>query len=229
MNKKPRHFSIWKYSVVTAVMVSNLLVQLPSYSLQFPPTNGTGAPERTASGGRRDDSCTPTGGIPATALVPANNLGTTVSQTPTLFFYIPQTKAKTAELALLDNQGNELFAKRIALSSNSGIIKVDFPSTANLEINKNYRWEFAIVCDTEDRTQDRFIQGTIQRIPLSAALKAKLERADSLKKAQLYAEAKIWQESLGIAAQLHPTNPRPWEELLSSVGLEAIASQPFIE
>jgi hypothetical protein len=54
----------WKYAVL-AFMGSSLLVQLPVLSLQFPPTGGTGAPERTASGGRRGD-CTEVGALPAT-------------------------------------------------------------------------------------------------------------------------------------------------------------------
>jgi hypothetical protein len=216
----------WKYAVL-AFMGSSLLVQLPVLSLQFPPTGGTGAPERTASGGRRGD-CTEVGALPATALVPQNNLVTTVSETPILFFYIPQTKTKTAEFVLMDNQGNEFFHTKIALPSKSGVMKVVVPSTAKLEENKTYRWEFSIICNTLDRTGDRYIQGMLQRTPISRELKTKLKAAEPLKQAELFAGAKIWHESLAIAAKLRGTNPNAWEELLKSVGLGAIASKPFV-
>jgi len=217
----------WKYAVL-AFVGSSLLVQLPVLSLQFPPTGGTGAPERTASGGRRGDSCIGAGALPATALVPQNNLGTTVSQTPTLFFYIPQSTTKTAEFVLMDNERNELFQTNIALSGKSGVMRLDVPSTVKLEENKTYRWEFSLICNTQDRSGDRYIQGMLQRTPLNRELKAKLVAAKPLQQAELFAKAKIWQDSLAIAAQLRGTNPKAWEELLKSVGLGAIASQPFV-
>ena len=216
----------WKYAVL-AFVGSSLLVQLPVLSLQFPPTGGTGAPENTASGGRRGDCIAP-GGLPATALVPQNNLVTTVSETPTLFFYIPQTQTKTAEFVLMDNQNNELFQTKIALPGKSGVMKLVVPSTVKLEENKTYRWEFSIICNTQDRSGDRYIQGTLQRTPLNRELKAKLVAAKPLQQAELFAKAKIWHESLAIAAQLRGTNPKAWEELLKSVGLGAIASKPFV-
>ncbi|MFB8791896.1 MAG: DUF928 domain-containing protein, partial [Potamolinea sp.] len=143
-----------------AAIISTLLVQLPVYSLEFPSTSGTGQPARTASGGRRNDSCVNVQAMPPKALVPQNQLGTTVSQAPTLFFYIPKTNTKTAEFALMDNQGNEIFLKKIALPDTSGVIKLDLPPTVQLETNKTYQWELAIICDTQDQTRDRFIQGT---------------------------------------------------------------------
>ncbi len=222
----------WKYAVL-AFMGSSLLVQLPVLSLQFPPTGGTGAPERTASGGRRGrqvsrDSCINPGGIPATALVPQNNLGTTVSERPTLFFYVPQSKTKMAEFVLMDNEHNEIFQTKIALPGKSGVMKLDMPSTVKLEENKTYWWEFSIICNIQDRLDEPFIQGTLQRTPLSPELKTKLKAAKPLQQAELLAQAKIWQESLAIAAELRGTNPKAWEELLKSVGLGAIASQPFV-
>ncbi|HEY9612626.1 DUF928 domain-containing protein [Allocoleopsis sp.] len=216
----------WKYAAL-ALVGSSLLVQLPALSLQFPPTGGTGAPERTASGGRRGDFCIQAGALPATALVPKNNLGTTVSETPTLFFYIPQSETKTAEFVLMDNERNEIFQTKITLPGKPGVMKLDVPSTVKLEENKTYWWEFSIICNTQDRSGDRYIQGMLQRTPLSPELKTKLEAAKPLQQAELLAQAKIWQESLAIAAQLRGTNPKAWEELLKSVGLSAIASQPF--
>jgi hypothetical protein len=44
----------------------------------------------------------------------------------------------------------------------------------------------------------------------------------------MYARAKTWRDALLIAAQLWSANPRAWEDLLDSVGLPAIAKEPFV-
>ncbi|MEQ9553198.1 MAG: DUF928 domain-containing protein [Coleofasciculus sp. G3-WIS-01] len=199
--------------------MSSVLVSSLGYSLKFPPTDGTGAPERTASGGRRDLSCLQADSMSLTALVPRNNLVTTVSETPSLFFDIPQTRAKTAELVLMDNQGNELAQKMIPLTGEAGVMDVKLPATAKLEMNQIYRWELAIICNSQDRTQDVFIQGKLQRRELPAELVRQLETSDLPQQAQLYAEAGIWHESLAIALRLRDTYPNALAGLLQSVGL----------
>jgi len=155
----------------------------------------------------------------ATALVPQNNLVTTVAEKPSLFFYLPVTQAKTAEFVLMDNQGNELAQKMIKLTDEAGVIEVKFPYSAQLEMNQIYRWELAIICNPQDRTQDVFIQGKLQRQELSSALVSQLETADLLQQAQLYADAGIWHESLAIALKLRDTHPNALAGLLQSVGL----------
>lgn len=213
------YLAVLKYSLSVAILLSSVLCSSIGYSLKFPETSGTGAPERTASGGRRDQSCMQGGAMSATALVPQNNLVTTVAEKPSLFFYLPVTQAKTAEFVLMDNQGNELAQKMIKLTDEAGVIEVKFPHSAQLEMNQIYRWELAIICNPQDRTQDVFIQGKLQRQELSSALVSQLETADLLQQAQLYADAGIWHESLAIALKLRDTHPNALAGLLQSVGL----------
>lgn len=210
------------------VIISSLVTQLPTYSLEFPSTTNRGAPARTAGGGVRGDSCTEKG-VPLTALVPNNNIGTTVAANPTFFWYVPESSAQSAEFVVLDNEGNEVYLKTFALPRTSGVVKLALPQTASLAINKNYRWEFAVICNPQDRTQDQVIQGLIQRSEPDSDLKTKLEKASPLEQAELYAKAKIWQETLTLAAQLRSSHPDTWEGLLKSVGLDAIAKKPLID
>ncbi len=150
-------------------MVSSLLVQLPTHSLDFPPTGGTGAPERSASGGRRDDSCIEAGMLTTVkVLIPNNSSGNTLDKVSKVLIQIPKTKAKTAEFVVMDEEGNELFEKAVALPGTAGVMQLDFPPNITLETNKNYRWEFSIICDTQDRTKDGFVQGTLQPSQLSS-------------------------------------------------------------
>lgn len=214
-----------KYSAVlnhllsVGIVLSSVLFPSIGYSLEFPETSGTGAPERTASGGRRDQSCLQGGAMSATALVPLNNLVTTVAEKPSLFFYLPATQAKTAEFVLMDNQGNELAQKMITLTGEAGVMDVKLPDTAKLETNQNYWWELAIICNPQDRTQDLFIQGKLQRQELPTEFVRQLETADLLQQAQLYADAGIWHEALAIALRLRDTHPNALAGLLQSVGL----------
>jgi hypothetical protein len=72
------------------------------------------------------------------ALMPQNNLGITVSDTPTLFFIFLKLK-QNSTITLMDNEGNELLEKAIALPEKPGVMKLNI--SVKLEENKLYRWE----------------------------------------------------------------------------------------
>ena len=199
-------------------------------SLQFPQTSDRGAPARTVGGGSRGSSCVVEGETPLVALMPTrNNVGTTVAAQPSLFWYIPQNRAQLAEFVLINNEGNEVFAETITLAGTSGILKLTFPATVALEIGKDYLWQFAILCDLEDRESDVFVRGVLQRIELGESLKNQLKFATALEQAKLYANAGIWHDSLTIMAELRSSMPAEWEEFLNSIGLSDIANSRFLE
>ncbi|MEB3335890.1 MAG: DUF928 domain-containing protein [Leptolyngbyaceae bacterium] len=202
----------------------------PALALQFPPTKGRGAPSRTVGGGTRDgSSCLASNKTSLTAIAPDNNIGTTATDNPTFFWYVPQTTATTAEFFMMDDQYQEVYLQAIDLPSKAGIVKIKLPPAVKLQPHKTYRWEFAVVCDPQDRTRDRLVNGWVERIPLNAQLQTRLTKASALDKAKLYAQASLWQETVALAAELRPQYPQEWEGLLKSVGLGAIAREPFIE
>jgi hypothetical protein len=226
------------------LLATSLVFSMPSYGLEFPPTGGAGAPGRTAGGGMRGSACT-TKGTPLTALVPGDGVNTLAGNRATLFVYVPTVGAvikngkpvvdtrgnkvyPKAELTVTDEMGNDVGTKEVALTGKPGVLQVSLPEKATLQPNKKYFWEFAIVCDAEDRTKDQVVQGLLQRVQLSSEVQTALKGATPLKQAELYAKAKIWQETLVTAAQLRNTNPKAWEDLLNSVGLKALAKEPFI-
>ncbi|MBD2181941.1 DUF928 domain-containing protein [Planktothrix sp. FACHB-1355] len=211
-----------------------LLAQMPSewkVSLEFPPADDRGAPERSAGGGTRGPSCVESGVLPVTALMPTrDNVGTTASTNPTLFFYVPKTIAKSAEFVVVDEQGKEVYLSSFPLAATGGIVKVHIPQSASLQVGKDFVWQFALICDGSDRSKDQFVRGTIRPIELSSDLKQKLQQASSpLEQAKLFAEARIWNETLAIVAELRNTYPTEWEQLLKSVGLEALAAEPIVD
>jgi hypothetical protein len=165
---------------------------------------------------------------PLTALMPVNNVGTTVSANPTLFVYVPKTNTKEAEFSVLDDRGKDVYLEKVQLTGEAGVVKVSMPESAALKTGKDYTWSFSIVCNAQERSGDIFVRGLLQRTELSADLKSELEKAAPLEQAKIYARAKVWNETLALVAQLRNSNPEEWEQLLKSVGLEAIAQAPFI-
>ena len=162
-----------------------------------------------------------------TALMPGDNVGTTVATEPTLFVYVPQNTAESAELVVIDEEGNPVYSKNFEIQSANGIVKVNLPKDAGLSQGQEYMWQFSLVCDSNDRAADRYVQGTLKRVELTSDLQQKLQAASPIEQAQLYAEAGIWNETLITLADLRNSNPKEWEELLDSVGLKEISAEPF--
>ncbi|MEH2176780.1 DUF928 domain-containing protein [Nostoc sp.] len=74
------------------------------------------------------------------------------------------------------------------------------------------RWYFTMICDFQDRAQDRSVKGSFQRTEVSSSLKSQLARTGLLEQAKIYAESQIWQEALNTFAQLRREKPTEWEE-----------------
>ncbi|MBD2042916.1 DUF928 domain-containing protein [Microcoleus sp. FACHB-672] len=198
-------------------------------SLKFPKTSDRGAPRRTAGGGSRgdDSSCTDSK-MPLTALMPTrNNVGTTAAGNPSFFFFVPKTTAKQAEFVLVNEKGEDVYVNTFAIADAAGVVKVSLPETTALEVGKYHTWQFALICNEQDRKNDEFVQGFIRRSELSADMKRKLEKATPLEQAKIYANARVWNETVTILAQLRDSQPAQWEQLLKSVGLQKFASEPF--
>lgn len=240
-----------KYLSCLSTLVLTLSVELMSFSLaapppraqstrvnvRFPPTTSVGAPARTAGGGRRSVVSCVTGKTPLTALAPTNNVGTTVSANPTLFLFVPETIAESAEFILVDEQGNDIYETSVAIDGTPGVVKLNLPATVSLEAGKQYLWQFALICDPEFRLPDEAVQGLLERTELSPQQQRQVAQfAEPLKQAEAYAQARIWQETIAILAKLHQARPNDpvvteaWKELLNSVQLEeAIVTAPLVD
>jgi hypothetical protein len=226
--------ALWVAQLVTFfLMTPPLRAQSFEVSVKFPPTEEVGAPSRTGGGGTRS----PRGPcinskIPLTALTPRNNLATTVSAHPTLFWYVPPTTAKSAVFLVSDPQGKEVYQTTLELKNTPGVVKLRLPTTVSLETGKAYRWAFSLICDPDNGDQDVLVEGLLERSELNSKQKAQLAAAkEPLQQAEVYAAAGIWQETVALITQLRQDHPndskiaRAWKELLESVGLPAIATE----
>lgn len=194
------------------------------------------APENRRGGATRSDDCKLSKKT-IKALLPANNLGLTVEKYPTFFIYIPPASSRLVEFELREGSKNQVVYKtRFVAPNNPGVISFSLPknkSVEPLEVGKNYRWFFSVICNPEDRAEDIFVQGWVQRIEPSATLVSQLEKAPPRDRPNIYAEAGIWHETLATLAELRYSNPQDvtlvndWKELLKSVGLSDVAEEPF--
>jgi hypothetical protein len=162
--------------------------------------------------------------------MPTDGVVTTVAANPTLFIYVPENISREAALYVEDEEGNEVYRATFVPNQSAGVVKLSLPETVSLAVGKNYQWSFALTCDSEEGSEAAIVWGWFRRTQLSPNLKTKLEQEkDPLEQAKLYADHRIWQETLTILASLRDSNPTEWEELLKSVKLEAIAQKPFVE
>jgi hypothetical protein len=199
----------------------------PFVSLEFPPSRDRGSLDGTVGGGTRSgNSCTSSQGIPLTALMPnSSNVGKTVRDNPTLYWYVPETTATMGEFVLIDEDSNEVYFESFELPDTPGIVSLTLPPQTNLKVGKNYLWYFTLVCNEFDRSRDRYLVGRLDRTELSESVKEEIRQRSPVQQAEIYAKYKIWHETLSIVDQLRLEQPQQWQQLLSSVGLEALVQE----
>lgn len=196
-----------------------------------PPKN----PGSSVPGGRRDriacpqDTETATPGSFLTALAPTTKPGLTLAEHPTFLVYVPKTSAKTAEFSLRNRNGSGVYRTTLALTSTPDIVSISLPSQAPpLEIKKLYTWSFAVICDPNERVEDRFVTGTVQRTELDPTRWRQIEQAPLKQRVELYQQVDIWYDALAILFEARRTQPNDssinalWRKFLQSGGVDTI-------
>ena len=172
-------------------------------------------------------------------LMPGTSSGLTVASRPTLFVYVAETTAKTANFALyLEGNPNEIYQMAIPLVAAPGIVRIDLPEAAPvLQVGQKYEWDFSLVCDPNDPSADYWLSGSITRTLPNPKIEENKEEfgEPSLALANLYGKSGIWYDTLTTIADLRRSQPEnttyaaAWEQLLDAVGLGEISTKPLIE
>jgi hypothetical protein len=158
-----------------------------------------------------------------------SNEVTTASGNPTLYFYLPPTRATTGEATLEDEEGKQLYRVAFPLPGQAGIAHLSLPPLTPLVAGKTYRWQVAIVCDPEYPTRNETVAGTLQYRPLDRASADSLTSKNFLEKAKFYAGRGDWLDTLDNVARARSQQPGEWTELLDSVGLNDLSGQPLLD
>lgn len=233
--------SIHSRLLQASLAILTVAIASPSYALEFPKTPDRGAPARGPSLATRGQICLDPQVRPSlTSLLPHNAIATAFGANTdipmSLWFYIPATTATSAELTIVDERGEEIYQQTIDLPNYPGSIQVNLPkyqtdgTTPTFKSGDLYYWDFALICDPDDRGDDVILGGGIQRIDADPTFLSDLDAvADNpLAQAELYAAAGAWQETITLAASLRPQNPNAWNELLKSVDLASVIDQPIV-
>ncbi len=206
----------------------------------YRPTGNVGTPTRTQSGATRGDRVCPLAEstLPLVAVVPDNTFGVTIKSHPTFVFNLPAiaTGATTppVEVVIRDVDDNDIYKARFITNGSGGIASITMPETSGvqgLELNKDYKWSVAIICQMNDRGKDLVTEGLIQRIPVPPELAPNaLMGKSAIEQAELLRNASIWYDAVALMAETQRTSPSlsQWGGLLQAVGLRDFVSQPLL-
>lgn len=189
-----------------------------------------------------------------TALVPASGVGATFAEYPTVHWYMPEisTEDKPELDFVLKEQGSQqvIYSARYTLGKSEdgtlvdtpGIKSLAVPPFANippLEVDQEYQWEVTVICEpnnTSDRSGDLFVHGKIKRVQLDQDLILKLQQANLQERIALYADNRLWYETVSEIVELRRNRPydrelaEAWNKLISSVDLLGKdASEPWFQ
>ncbi|BCL36581.1 DUF928 domain-containing protein [Nostoc sp. MS1] len=222
---------------LNSLQLSAAMVHQESWQISqaFKPPKRQGPPVSAGGSTRGSSSCI-TENKSLTPLIPTNKLGLTFSERPTLFWFVPQNSAKTANLALVTYPEKKLlYETTLTLPNKSGIIGYTLPENSpTLEIGKTYRWYLTLACNQQDFSGNPTVDGWVERIQPDSSISQALAKANARNLPSIYAEAGIWYEALASLVQLRRSEPKNlthilnWRQFLQSVKLSAIASEPLL-
>lgn len=206
-------------------------------------------PRKLGAGTANRGTCLVTGSqttepITLTPLVPPENWGFTLSESPTIWFYLqyppdPAVPPISATLALEERATNtKLLPKSypIQLPRKSGVFGLSLPYT--LQSNQWYRWYLSLDCQSIAGSNAVLeLLGFLYR-PSLPGIEHSLDSKTALERLQIYADRGIWYDALTAAARYHCQHfpgqvleeNHPLSRLLrdDDVKLHHIASRPVI-
>ncbi len=207
--------------------------------VNFNPPGG-GAPGNRESGASRSGNlCFDPTTHNLMAVAPDSNLALTTDPYPTFFAYVPPTDSGWVEFELYgSDSGDPFYTVGFPAPPTGGVISVDMLEHASLpplEVDQQYRWSFALVCDRSDYSSLSLVEGYTERVDVDPTLASQLESATSGDRPVVYAASGLWQDTLSSLADLIRDDSveasayaEDWSNLLRSVGLEAIADEPLL-
>ncbi len=204
-----------------------------------------GAPGRRIGGGTRGNCPKNASGI--LALVPENNLGLTLSNTPTFLFYVPKIDDANPEqiemeFLLVDESDlqntQEIYQQRVPLPTGGGTIALTLPDNENLpplQVNQVYSWYFSVICNPKSSEPSILsLGGWIKRIEPSPTVTRELEQLTSRDRIAIYERELLWFDAIGTLAQLLQENSNDaflrtkWNALLEAVNLSEVTQAPLL-
>ncbi|MBF2050578.1 MAG: DUF928 domain-containing protein [Elainella sp. C42_A2020_010] len=209
--------------------------RIPTVAQAAPEFSDVGRPRRRRGGGSRG-SCLIADKPPLTALVPDSSTGYTLAQSPGLWFYLPYrlTDQHAIEFVLKDSQDNLVYTKTIAGNETApGIVNLRLPESVILDTAQSYEWYLLVQCDAENQERFVFVNGAIRRLE-RPELQQQLASLPATEHSNLYVSENLWYDAIDSTATQLQNAPQngtarsSWMELLQSVGLGELATEPLV-
>ncbi len=217
----------------------------------FTPPRNSGAPSTTTAGASRGaESCEMLRNKTViTPLAPqakaldnpqkSQYFSLTLQEHPAFFWHVlPQTAGENADFLLIDHgpMGQQIaYEATVDLPETPGIMQVTLPANVPaLQPGHRYQWFLSFNCDVTSLDSQQHLSGWIERQATPSALLTQLTGATLAQRAQLFAEAGIWQDALMALIELRQTTTQNepafqgWLQLLDSVGLGGFAAAPLV-
>lgn len=227
-----------------------------------PPSSPTGnpLPENRDTGGIRGDCIADNNQntVPI-ALVPKSGVGTTIAQYPTIFWYMPKSRAWGVQLVVRDANNKEVYSVKYPFAKyhqsridpkngevindkfvvgSPGIMSFTLPASSGLsglETNQAYHWQLNVMCDETDRSGDFYIDGGFKRVEDSSGLASRIEQLPMEEQFAMYVDKRLWYEALGTLIEMRREKPNDrnaieaWNKLLKSAELDNAVGEPLFE
>jgi hypothetical protein len=236
------HNKLYHLSTAWLLSASCLLGSTSALAVTFSnPDDLSGSPPTDTNGGATrqiSDQCAAArnAAISITPTPSNRHPALTVAAHPTFFVYVPPTTATTATFSLQNNQREIHYQSSISLPKTGGILSVELPKSAPpLEVGKTYKWYVEIHCSSAFDPDNPIVESAIERTVPSEDLTHQLNHSQTpIEQASAYSKSYIWYETLGTLATARKISPddemlaQNWQELLTSVGLGSLASQPLL-
>ncbi|MEM8719876.1 MAG: DUF928 domain-containing protein [Cyanobacteria bacterium P01_G01_bin.39] len=172
------------------------------------------------------------------ALIPDNTIGINSAINPRLFFYVPKINNQKPLEFVLRNEQDELMYEAFFTTKGDGIMSVEIPadiSSSLLETEQNYHWYLSMICDHQQRSRDIVVEGWLRQESIDLATQKQIDVASSIEQAEVYHSQGFWYDALSVLAEdedaivEQPMIRQKWSQMLESVGLGELGSEPFVE
>ena len=174
------------------------------------------------------------------ALMPQNNLATTLEAHPTLWFYLPKFVRATeatdlpaivGQFMVLDDGGKPLLKKPLQLQfpDSAGFARLALPKEVLLVPGRRYQWFFSLMCDPTQPAKNPQVNGWVERLKPIPKLEAQLKSAKASDRPLLYIQSGVWSESVMLLADQRSQNRDLWLEFLDQLGLAKTVESPIAD
>jgi len=185
-----------------------VLVPTPGWAqgadaVQYKPPANDLAPRRVGGNARGIPET-----MPAVAVLAPDHLALTVSERPTLYWYLSRPTAARIELVVVDPRDARPVVEAVVPGDRAGIQAFSLAERGvRLEPGVAYEWSVAVVADPAQRSRDVVAGGAVQRVEPSATLRSRLAASSEGERAAVLAGEGIWYDAL--AALSEPIAARP--------------------